>query len=268
MLNFSARAPLLIGVVHLSPTPGSPRYGGSFQDVVERACADAVALAENGCDALIVENFGDTPFHPANVPPETVASLALCVERIAERVRALPIGVNVLRNDARAALAICATTSACFVRVNVHCGAAVTDQGFVEGRAHETLRERARLGKAVSILADAHVKHATPLSRESLSEAVSDLVGRGLADAVIVSGRATGHAPTPDDVRDAQRAAGGKPVLVGSGLTVDNAKELMQHAAGAIVGTSLKRDGRVELAVDPARVARLRTTFDALVRRA
>ncbi len=268
MLNFAAREPFLIGVVHLSPTPGSPRYGGSFERVVERACADARALAEQGCDALIVENFGDVPFHPATVPPETVASLALCVERVAQVARALPIGVNVLRNDARAALAICATTAACFVRINVHCGAAITDQGILEGRAHETLRERARLAKDVSILADAHVKHATPMSRESLGEAVADLVGRGLADAVIVSGRATGRAPSQDDVREAQRASGGKPVLVGSGITAENVAELLQHAAGAIVGTALKRDGRVELEVDPARVARLRAAFDAIVRRA
>ncbi len=268
MLSFPDSARVLIGVVHLAPTPGSPLYGGSFESVVERACADARALAENGADALIVENFGDAPFHPGPVPPETVASLALCVQRVALVARELPIGVNVLRNDARAALAICAATPACFLRVNVHCGAAVTDQGIVEGRAHETLRERARLRKAVAILADAHVKHATPLSRESLGEAVSDLCERGLADAVIVSGRATGRPPSAADVEEARRASRGKPVLLGSGVTRINAPELLAHASGAIVGTSLKRDDRVENEVDPARVAALRRAFDASARRA
>lgn len=268
MLAFASHQPVLIGVVHLAPTPGAPRYGGSFARVVERARADASALAESGCDALIIENFGDAPFHPGVVPPETVASLALCVESVAALVHPLPVGVNVLRNDARAALAICAATPACFVRINVHTGASVTDQGIVEGRAHETLRERLRLAPDVSILADAHVKHASPLSRESLGDAVSDLVERGLADAVIVSGAATGRPPSVEAVREAQRAARGRPVLIGSGLTPDNAKELLEHAAGAIVGTYFKRDGRIEHEVDPARVARLRAIFDALVARA
>src|SRR5207247_275251 len=128
--------------------------------------------------AMLVENFGDAPFFPGPVPPETVAAISVCAGAVVGACAGAVVGINVLRNDARAAIAICAATGARFVRVNVHAGAAVTDQGLVEGRAFETLRERARLAPGVAILADAHVKHATPLGNESLGEAVRDLLQR------------------------------------------------------------------------------------------
>ena len=172
------------------------------------------------------------------------------------------MGVNVLRNDARAALGLCAATGAAFARVNVHTGAAHTDQGLIEGDAANTLRERVRLCPEVKILADVHVKHATPAGDETVAEAAQEAVGRGLADAVIVSGRATGGAASPDDLSRVREAVS-VPVIVGSGLTAANAAELMRHADGAIVGTALKRDGRVEAPVELARVERLRASLDA-----
>ncbi len=291
--------PCLIGVVHLEALPGAPRWAERertsavrertsatrlvavardpmpdserieswpLERVLAAAVRDARALASNGCDALIVENFGDVPFHPTHVPSETIAAMAIAVRAVLEVAPRIPVGVNVLRNDARAALGICSATGAAFVRVNVHSGAAVTDQGIVEGRAFETLRERARLAPDVAILADAHVKHATQLSRETLAESVADLVHRALCDGVIVSGSATGRPPDAERVRDARSAAGDVPVLIGSGLDEHNAALLMGHATGAIVGTSLKFEGRVENAVDPARVRRMRALFDTLAR--
>lgn len=260
---FSIR-PLFVGVVHLAPTPGSPRFAGSFDRVVERAVEDARALHRNGCDALIVENFGDAPFFPRHVPPETIASLAVCVRAVKSTAPGAPIGVNVLRNDARAALGIAAVTGAEFVRVNVHVGAAITDQGIVAGRAYETLRERARLAPEVLLVCDVHVKHAQPLAPQSFAHAVSDLVRRGLADAVIVTGRATGEPPIAAQLEEARVASGGAPVLVGSGLCAENARSLLSSADGAIVGTSLKHGGRVENPVDPARVIALARVFGEL----
>lgn len=254
--------PTLIGVVHLLATPGAPRYGGSMDAVLELAQSDARALLENGCDGVIVENFGDAPFFPERVPPETVAALALAVRAITRLAGERPVGVNVLRNDARSALGIAAACGASFVRINVHAGAAITDQGLVEGRAHETLRERARLDPRVGILADVLVKHATTLSTASVGESVRELVERALADGVIVSGAATGRAPALERVREAREAAGNTPILLGSGVDAHNAREFLAHASGAIVGTSLKRDGLVSNPVDPERVKRLRRVFD------
>jgi membrane complex biogenesis BtpA family protein len=254
---------MLIGVVHLLPTVGAPRFGGDVRAIVQAAVRDAEALVGGGCDALIVENFGDVPFFAECVPAETVAAMAIALDAVCAANVGLPVGVNVLRNDARAALGLCAATGASFVRVNVHVGAAVTDQGLVQGRAAETVRERARLCPGVVILADVHVKHATPLSREPIGAAARETVERGLADALIVSGIATGSAPDVGAVMEVRKSVPRTPLFLGSGVDVDNARALLQHADGAIVGTWLKRDGRVSEPVDRDRVMQLRRVLDA-----
>jgi membrane complex biogenesis BtpA family protein len=255
--------PFLVGVVHLAATPGAPRYGGNVGALLERATADARALAGGGCDALLVENLGDVPYFAGSVPPETVAAMALALREVRALAGSLPVGVNVLRNDARAALGLCAATGAEFVRINVHTGAAVADQGLLSGAAAETLRERARLCPAVALWCDVHVKHAVPLGGGRLADAAADTLHRGLADALIVTGRATGASPAAAEVAEVRAAAPAAPILIGSGVSDVNARELLAHADGAIVGTFFKQGGRVGAAVDERRVARLRKAIDA-----
>ena len=251
-------SPPLVGVVHLLPLPGSPRYAGSVDAILEHAARDARALIEGGLDALIVENFGDVPFFAGAVPPETIAAMARAIDVVRAEAETRPVGVNVLRNDARAALGLCASCGASFLRVNVHTGAMLTDQGVIEGDAARTLRERARLCPDAFLLADVQVKHALPLAAQPLAEAAREAVGRGLADGLVITGTRTGAPPNPTELGPVREAIGATPLLVGSGLDESNAAELLAVADGAIVGTSVKRDGLVSEPVDPARVARLR----------
>jgi membrane complex biogenesis BtpA family protein len=254
----------LIGVVHLLATPGAPRFAGDVARLLARAESDARALREGGADAIVVENFGDVPFVRERVAPETLATLALAVERVRAVAGDLPVGVNVLRNDARAGLGLCAATGASFLRVNVHTGAMLTDQGLIEGRAAETLRERARLCPQAWILADVHVKHATPLGRETIEEAAAEALERGLADALVLSGVRTGAPPGDDLPRSVRRRLPGATLLIGSGLDRSNAARLLACAQGAIVGTALQEDGITGAPVDPRRVDALRAVLDGL----
>jgi membrane complex biogenesis BtpA family protein len=190
------------------------------------------------------------------VDAATVAAMACVVAEVRRAVR-LPVGVNVLKNDAHAALAVAAAAGAAFVRVNVHVGAVVGDQGVIQGDAHGTLRYRRLLGTDTRLFVDVGGKHAVPLAPVDLEQVARDAAERGLADALVVSGAATG-APTPrEDVARVRRAVPGHPILVGSGVTPETAADLLRVADGAIVGTWLKRDGRTANPVDPARVAAL-----------
>lgn len=249
--RFGAKA--VFGMVHLQPLPGAPLFGGSIDEVIEAAVADASALAAGGCDGIVFENFGDRPFHKA-VGPETIAAMTRVVAEVKSK---LPVGVNVLRNDARAAIAIAAATGAQFIRVNVHAGVMATDQGLIEGEAADTLRMRAAIAPHVLIFADYLVKHATPVGEQS----ARDLRERALADAIIISGAETGL--PADAKRLAQvRATVDAPILIGSGITAENANDY-PDADGAIVGTSLKSEGRV----DRARVERVVRAFKQLAAR-
>ncbi len=245
----------IIGVVHLLPLPTAPRWGGNLKAVIERAEQEAVALASGGVDGIIVENFFDAPFPKDNADPAVISAMSLVVQRLMQMVT-LPIGINVLRNDAHAALAIATCTQAQFIRVNVLTGVMATDQGLIEGRAHELLRYRKELGSDVKILADVLVKHARPLSSPNLTVAVQDTIERGLADAVILSGWATGSPPSLEDLELAKAAAGSTPVFIGSGADWENISTLMQAADGVITCSSLKRRGQREQPIDPIRVSR------------
>lgn len=245
----------IIGVVHLLPLPTSPRWGGSLKAVVDRAEQEATALAAGGVDAIIVENFFDAPFPKDHVDPAVVSAMTVIIQRLQQMVT-LPIGINVLRNDAQSALAIATCVQAQFIRVNVWTGIMATDQGLIEGRAHELMRYRRELGSDVKIFADVLVKHARPLGSVNLTTAVQDTIERGLADAVILSGWATGDPPNLEDLELARDAAQGTPVFVGSGADWENVPQMMQVADGVIVSSSLKRQGKRENSIDPIRVSR------------
>ena len=244
---------VLIGVIHLLPLPGSPRFRGGFQPVLDRAVADAVAYEKGGASAVIIENFGDTPFTAGSVAPETIAAMA----RAGAAVRAatqLPIGFNVLRNDARAALGLAAACDGCFIRVNVHTGVMLTDQGIIQGNAYETIRAKAHLCPQTQILADVHVKHAVPLGNESIQDAARNAWERGEVDALIVTGAGTGLPVLAADVETVREICPDAPVLIGSGFNMENALEFLPRINGAIVGSSLKKNGRRSNPVDRARV--------------
>lgn len=242
-----------IGVVHLLPLPTSPRWQGDLQAVIARAEQEATALASGGAHGLIVENFFDAPFQKSQVDPAVVSAMTLVVQRLKQLVT-LPIGLNVLRNDGRSALAIATCTGASFVRVNVLTGVMATDQGLIEGDARELLCYRRELGSDVKILADVLVKHASPLGEADMATAVEDTIHRGLADGIILSGLATGKSPNTKDLEIARAAAGKTPVLIGSGANGQNIGELIRFADGAIISSSLKRKGQIDQPIDPIRV--------------
>ncbi len=247
----------LIGMVHLAPLPGSPLWAGSMPDVVEHAVADARALLDNGIHALLIENFGDVPFTAGRVEPATIAAMAVVAEAVRRATVPAPFGINVLKSDARAALAIATAVGARFIRVNVHAGTVLADQGIVQTDAYRTLRDRRLLGADVRIFADVQGKHAVPLGPVDVEQHARDLVHRSLADALIVSGRATGEPTAPSDVKRVRDAVPGVPVLVGSGVTPETAGELLSIADALIVGTYVKRGGHVRNPVDPERVRKL-----------
>ncbi|MXV63724.1 BtpA/SgcQ family protein [Natronorubrum sp. JWXQ-INN-674] len=267
--RFDARHPV-VGMIHLPPLPGAPAFDGDRDALHTRLLEDARRLETNGIDGIVLENFGDAPFYPEDVPPHVVAEMTALATSLTSAVD-VPVGINVLRNDAEAALSIAAAADAAFVRVNVHVGAAATDQGVLEGRAHETLRLRDRLEADVSILADVHVKHATPVGEGNIQQAALETVERGRADGVIVSGRGTGAEAALEDVErvssvvETERAVDDRAaVFVGSGVTTETVGNCLESGAdGVIVGTALKEGGETTNPVSSDRVAELVAARDS-----
>lgn len=247
----------VIGMLHAPPLPGSPGFAGSFEAILARVLDDAEVLVAGGVDGLMLENFGDVPFAPARVSAVTVSSMTRIAVEISRRVD-VPLGINVLRNDAESALAIAVVTGARFVRVNVLSSIRVSDQGLLPGVAYDLLRLRKALdAQDIRILADVDVKHSAALARRPLAEETEELVLRSGADAVIVSGAATGKPVSLTDLPEVVAAAVGRSVFVGSGVSPATLERLLPFCHGFIVGSSLKRDGQAANPVDPRRVREL-----------
>ena len=245
-----------VGMVHLKPLPGSPRWGGNMGVVLDAVAADVEALVDGGCDALIVENMGDLPYLRGRVEPETVAAMALCAARVV--ASGLPVGVQVLAGANREALGVAVAAGACFLRVESFAYAHVADEGWLEASAGPLLRARKGMGaEHVAIWADVQKKHAAHAVTADLS--LGDLAQGAAfcgADALVVTGLSTGRPTAHQDVVAARRT--GLPVAVGSGVTPENAGPLARDAQALIVGSWLKRDGVWRAPVDVERVRRVR----------
>ncbi len=256
----------VIGMVHLWPMPGAPGYTGYGLDtIIEHAVADARALADGGCDGLIVENMWDIPFRAGgDLPPESIAAHAVAARAVRDAVD-LPLGINVVHNGGVALLAVALAAGADFMRVCMFTGAGVWDTGkFDEGSAVELMRRRKDLhAEHIKVFADVDKKHSVRFPGIDLATHIEWTRFFG-ADVLIVSGRMTGDAPSLDKVSEAKRLAGDRPVLLGSGTDESNVAAFLSVADGAIVGSSVKVDGEIANPVDPERVRR----FVAEARRA
>jgi len=242
----------LIGMVHLPPLPGTPN-ASEMPKAIDRAVGEAKLLVKAGFDAVIIENFGDAPFAAERAPTETIAAMSIIADHVIRAVD-VPVGINVLRNDAAGALAVAAASGAGFIRVNVLSGVYATDQGFIAGAAHELLRERDRIAPHVKIAADVHVKHATPISQPDIVLAAEETAYRAGADVLIVSGDATGSPTDLDAVQRVKDAVPDRPIWIGSGVTTEMVTDCLDIADAVIAGTCLKRGGKTTAPLDDKRV--------------
>ena len=247
----------IVGVVHAPALPGAPNYDGRpLEEIYAIAEDEARRYAEGGLDGIIVENHGDIPFaKPDRLGPETAAVMAVMAARVRAAV-SRPVGINVLANGARPALAVAKASGAAFIRVNQWANAYVANEGIIEGPAAEIMRYRAWLrAREVKVFADVHVKHGAHaiVGDRGLAELARDAWFFD-ADVLIATGQRTGDAASLTEAVEIKRATS-LPVVVGSGADHDNVEELLEVVDGVIVASALKQDGVWWNAVDPDRVA-------------
>lgn len=255
----------IIGMVHLPALPGTPLYNniGGMETVRDWVRRDIAALQAGGIDAVMYCNENDRPYRL----DADVASVAAMADVVASTRGELsvPFGVNVLW-DPRATLAVAKATGAAFVR-EIFTGAFAGDFGLWIRSAGDAHRYRREIGADdVRLIFNINAEFAAPLAPRPVPEVARSVVFSSSPDAICVSGPITSQAV--DDSTLGQVAAAvrgsGVPVLVNTGLKAANASDLMQHADGAIVGSSLKEDGITWNRVDAERVSELMSIVRAM----
>jgi membrane complex biogenesis BtpA family protein len=258
-LNIFNNPKPIIGMVHLPSLPGTKLNKLSLSNIVKNAVQDSIALENGGVDGLIIENYNDIPFSKSSVEPHIVSALTLIVNSVKQEV-SIPYGINVLRNDWRAAIGIASITGSKFVRINVFSGAMITDQGVIEGDPKGCIEYRDRIAPKLKIFADVWVKHGIPLrlkERLSVAQAAKDTVYRGLADAIILTGEGTGEPVDLTELKTVRKAVSDRLLFIGSGVNNKNIVNYLDLADGFIIGTYFKRGGRIGNRVDIKRVTNL-----------
>lgn len=252
-------------MLHLPALPGSPKNILSIEEIIDFTLVDFSTLIEGKIDGILIENFHDFPFFPSIVESITIASMSIIVNEIVKR-SPVPVGVNILRNACSEALIIASLTNAQFIRCNVWISSYVTDQGIIHGCSHKVKRLQRILsattkGSSPLVFADVHCKHASSLSNRSLDLEVQDAFERGLADAVIITGEKTGVPAKIEDLK-LLKEKNFAPILVGSGVTLQNIESFHPFIDGAIVGTSLKKNGEISAPIELKRVKELVAKMD------
>ncbi len=244
------REKIIIGLTHLPPLPDYPESPG-IDAIREHALADLRVLRQCGVDGILIENEYDRP-HRILAAAATLDAMTAVTEAIVAAAGDFVVGCEILLNDPRASLDVASSCNAKFIRTDYFVDRmSRSEYGEFDIDPQGLMDHRERTGASeILVLADIQVKYATMLEERSLAES-AELACRMRADAVIVTGDETGDAPSIAQLRAARTGvvADGQniPVLIGSGLTAGNAGELLAECDGAIVGTALMRDRRVDV---------------------
>ena len=257
----SGRKPV-IGMVQLGPLPGSSRYkGGRIDATLDDAVKEAQTLSSNGVDVLMVQNLGDLPVGACATSAQ-VAWMARIVAEIRSHF-SLPVGLNLLENEAEAMLAVASAARADFVRIKVYVGAMMTPFGMESGQAFAAIRARNACDAGeVAIFADVHDRTGAPIASGGFAEDVEHAIRLGGADGLVLTGKS--QEETLALINVARKGVGAAPILVGGGVNATNFAEVARVADGVIVSSSLKDSNDAFGKFGPAKVQ----TFMDEVRRA
>jgi hypothetical protein len=237
---FDSKKPL-IGMIHLPPLPGYKTHPGMKQ-VIDKALTDLKTLEKAGFDGVLVENDSDQP-HQIGVSKTITDAFTKVMKRILSEAK-VPVGMEIIY-DMPNTVNVAHKVGAQFVRIDVFVDNVVTRWGKIYAEADKIASLNKQSAHEIALFTDIQVKHAKMLDKKSLQTSAKEAIKNG-SDALIVTGSWTGIAPDLRRCKTVRKAAGTFPVLVGSGIDIDNAIDLLKVADGAIVGTSIKTEGYVD----------------------
>lgn len=242
----------LIAMAHVPALPGTPLYdaAGGLDAVVEQVRADVAELVEAGFDAILFCNENDRPYE-LHAGPASSAFMARVVTEA--RPSSIPYGVDFLW-DPRIALAAAVATGASFMR-EVTTGVWESDMGLWNTDCAATLRDRRNFGREdLGVFMNVTPEFASPIGRRTPAQVARSTAVSSLPDAILVSGPMAGAGPDVSLVAEVRAEVPAEiPVLLNTGAKAETIGQFLEHADGAIVGSSLKVDGYTWNAVDPDR---------------
>ncbi|XP_078400493.1 uncharacterized protein F13E9.13, mitochondrial [Cetorhinus maximus] len=254
---------VVLGMVHLRALPGAPLHGLSVSQITKKACEEADVYISAGVDGLIVENMHDIPYS-MTVGPEVTATMATICAAVRYSYPSIPLGVQILSAANQEALAVALAADADFIRAEGFVFSQISDEGFLDACAGDLLRYRKQIGaEHIQIFTDIKKKHSSHAITSDVSVAETAKAAEFfLSDGVILTGIATGVQANPEELKEAKRAVR-IPVLIGSGVTVENMDKYM-GADAMIIGSYFKKGGYWANEVDFEQIKKFMTKMNQL----
>ncbi|SHE64478.1 hypothetical protein SAMN05444392_102193 [Seinonella peptonophila] len=243
----------IIAMCHLLPLPGDPYYDHEkgMEYVVEMARKDLQALQDGGVDSVLFSNEFSLPYL-TDVKTETVAAMGRVIGELMSEIR-VPFGVNVLW-DAKKSLDLAAATGASFVR-EIFTGVYASDFGTWDTNVGETIRHQYRLGaENVKLLFNIVPEAAKYLADRDIESIAKSTVFNNRPDALCVSGLTAGEETNSQLLKKVKEIVPETVVFANTGVRLNNFRDQLSVADGAVVGTTFKVDGKFENHVDGKRV--------------
>lgn len=250
---FSVRCPI-IGMIHVRALPGTPTYSNDFPSIVAQAVEEAKLYTASGVDAILLENMHDLPYLNREVGHEISTSMAVVAAAV-KAVSDLPCGMQILAGANKAALAAAHAAGLQFIRAEGFVFGHLADEGWMNSDAGELLRYRRQIGaENVFVITDLKKKHSAHALTADVSLAETAHAAHFFhSDGVIVTGTATGQAASMQDLRELSSSTE-LPVLVGSGINLENLAEFFPHCNGMIIGSWFKENGDWTRSPDQTRI--------------
>ncbi len=254
MSNFLKNSKTIIGMIHVDPLPGTPKSQAAMPDIIAKAREEALLYKNAGVDMLAIENMHDIPYLNRQVGPEIVAAMTVVGYEL-KQATGLRCGIQILAGANHEALAAAQAAGLDFIRAEGFVFAHVADEGFIGAAAGNILRYRRQIEATdILVLTDIKKKH----SSHAITADV-DIVETAhaaeffLSDGVIVTGAATGAEADVEELKQVKEAVK-IPVLIGSGITLQNVHRYLAVADALIIGSYFKCEGHWTQTVDTERV--------------
>ncbi len=260
---FKIKKPV-IGMLHLGYLLGAKEYEGT-QTIIAKAVADIKIMEDGGINGILIENWKEDSIGEF-VSTETAISFSYVVSEVVKHIH-VPFGINVLNNDYKVALSVAKLTGASFVELDVFVDHVKSDFKYsplssanpfeIKINPKNVTDYAKHIGASdIPIFVFVQPKHYKLLEHGKTIETSTRQAINAGATAVLVT-KETGVAPTLDLIKNAKEEAGDYPVGIGSGFNPENAKEYLEVADFAVVGTSIKIGDQTDNPVDPKKVKKL-----------
>ena len=253
-INSLTKKKTIIGMVHVDALPGTPNNKYSISQIISKAVQEAKLYEQNGLDAIILENMHDVPYLNRIVGPEITASMTAITSNVKKNI-SIPCGVQILAGANLEALAIAQASGCEFIRVEGFVYSHIADEGLMNACAGELMRYRKMIGaEDIAVFADIKKKHSSHSITSDLD--ITDFAEACkffLADGIIITGRSTSEEADINELQKVHEACD-FPILIGSGITINNIEKYWEYANGFIIGSHFKKEGKWQNAVSADRI--------------